>query len=59
MVCAACASRTDGKYNHCTCYLHGKHGINPAAGSMAALAWYNACDLSAKPTDTTNYLIAS
>jgi len=56
MVCSKCKN---GVYNHCTCYLHGVYGIDPAEGSMLASDWYDACDLSSPPAHTTNYLIAT
>ena len=55
MVCNNCK---DGVYKDCTCYLCGVHGVAPAGSSMKAIDWYNACNLNAPPTNTTNYLIA-
>ena len=56
MVCSQCSG---GTYNHCTCYLHGAFGVNPAGGNMLASAWFAACNLSSPPAGTTNYLLAS
>ena len=58
MVCANCPN-PNGTYNHCTCYLHGVHGVNPAGNSMMANAWYNACNLTSPPAGSTHYLICS
>ena len=57
ITCAEC--RNGGNYNHCTCYLTGTFGVNPARGSMLANAWFNACNLSSPPTSSTNYILAS
>ena len=56
MVCSKCKN---GNYQHCTCYLHGEFGVNPADGSMMASDWFDACDLDSRPSDTNNYLICS
>ena len=57
MTCSEC-SEEEG-YNHCTCYLHGKFGLDPANGSMAAIDWYNSCDLVSPPNNKTKYLLCS
>ena len=57
ITCAEC--RKGGNYNHCTCYLTGTFGVNPARGSMLANAWFNACNLSSPPSGSTNYILAS
>jgi len=55
MVCPECQG---GSYNHCTCYLHGEFGIDPAHGSMWAADWFGQCDLYSPPSDSTYYLLA-
>ena len=58
MVCYQCPN-ANGTYNHCTCYLHGVHNVDPANGNMFANAWYSACNLNAPPPNSTKYLICS
>ncbi len=58
MTCGNCPNQ-NGFYSHCTCYLHGEHGVDPANGSMMARDWYNACNLTSPPANSTYYLICS
>ena len=57
ITCAQC--RKGGNYNHCTCYLTGTFGVNPAGGSMLANDWFRACTHSHPPAGSTNYILAS